>query len=200
MAQLLLVSRSMALSLRLADAHDVEEYPTEELDSLTPDPDVDVIVLDVAEPATAVRTLDDLRSRGVHTPVLIVSGYQADWAEVLAMSRADVYVVPLPITRAALLEGIDRLTGVTSADEAPPDSDPGTTPGTGAPDAGSPAPMPPTSSSRRDRMAGPERPRATDGTPAKGAAMEIGGPPRPATTTSTPIPPRPLEPWTPPSG
>src|SRR5215470_10504858 len=126
MAQLLLVSRSMALSLRLADAHDVEEYPTEELESLTPDPGVEVIVLDVAEPATAVRTLDDLRSRGVLTPVLIVSGYQADWAGVLAMSRPDVHVVPLPITRAALLDGIDRLTGATRPDEAPPEADPAT--------------------------------------------------------------------------
>src|SRR4249920_379345 len=108
MARLLLVTRSMALALRLADTHDVIEHPAEELDTLSPDPDVDVLVLDVASPATALRVLESLRAQGHRVPILIVSGYQSEWAGLLALKVPGVYVVPLPITRTSLLLGISR--------------------------------------------------------------------------------------------
>ncbi|WP_088314924.1 hypothetical protein [Kineosporia sp. R_H_3] len=109
MARLLVVSRSMALALRLADSHEVVEHPAEALDSLDPDGQIDVVVLDVGEPATAVSVLDTLRRRGTAVPVLIVSGYQPAWAGLAALDLPGVVVVPLPITRTALLTGIERL-------------------------------------------------------------------------------------------
>ena len=99
MARLLLVTRSMALSLRLADAHDVVERPVDELDTLAPDAGVDVVVLDLPAPQAAVDAVRSLRGRGVQTPVLIVSGYQAEWAGMILLDLPAVRVVPLPITR-----------------------------------------------------------------------------------------------------
>jgi hypothetical protein len=119
MARLLLVTRSMALALRLADTHDVIEHPAEDLDTLAPDDDVEVVVLDVADPTTAMQVVDGLRSQGRDVPVLIVSGYQAEWAALLSLNRPDVYVVPLPITRRSLLLGIARLTGAETEDDTP---------------------------------------------------------------------------------
>src|SRR3954469_1846677 len=113
MARLLVVSRSMALAMRIADDHDVVEYPVEALEDLAPEPDVEAIVLDLGEPYAAMQTLDRLRSHGYDTRVLIVSGYQPAWNDVVPLSIDRVVVVPLPITRAALLDGIDRLLGVT---------------------------------------------------------------------------------------
>jgi len=113
MARLLVVSRSMALAMRIADDHDVVEYPVEALEDLTPEPDVEAVVLDLGEAHAAMQTLDRLRSRGFDTRVLIVSGYQPAWNELVSLSIDRVEVVPLPITRAALLDGIDRLLGVT---------------------------------------------------------------------------------------
>ena len=109
MARLLLVTRSMALSLRLADAHDVVERPDDDLDTLTPDSGIDLVVLDAKDPQTAVETVESMRARDIHTPVLVVSGYQPEWAGLLSASLPNAAVVALPITRASLLEGIERL-------------------------------------------------------------------------------------------
>jgi CheY-like chemotaxis protein len=118
-ARLLLVTRSMALSLRLADAHDVVERGDDDLDSLTPTGDIDLIVLDVAGPEQAVETVRGMRSRDIATPVLIVSGYQPEWASLLSLSMPGVAVVALPITRASLLDGISRLLHPTAAENSP---------------------------------------------------------------------------------
>ena len=72
MARLLVVSRSMALAMRIADDHDVLEYPVEALEDLAPEPDVEAVVLDLGEPHAAMQTLDRLRSGGFDTRVLIV--------------------------------------------------------------------------------------------------------------------------------
>ena len=47
MARLLIVSRSMALAMRLADQHEVIEHSANDLDNLIPYLDVDVLVLDL---------------------------------------------------------------------------------------------------------------------------------------------------------
>ena len=122
MARLLLVTRSMALSLRLADAHDVVERTDEDLDTLAPEPETDVVVLDVPDPRTAIETVEGLRNRGVNTPILIVSGYQAEWAGLLELDLPASLVVPLPITRAALLDGIDRLLSPSLGPAAEPET------------------------------------------------------------------------------
>jgi hypothetical protein len=120
MARLLVVSRSMALALRLADAHDVVEAAVEGLPDLLGDPGIHAIVLDVGEPAVAIQAVDRLRGAGDTTPLLIVSGYQPAWAGLAALDLPDVVVVPLPITRAALLEGIEQLVGPRLAGSARP--------------------------------------------------------------------------------
>ncbi len=111
MARLLIASRSMALAMRLADAHDIVEHSPDELDGLRPGDDVDAVVLDVGEAAVAVDTVKRLRALGYETPVLLVSGYHHAWSAVADMDLPGVKVVPLPITRVALLEGVGYLTG-----------------------------------------------------------------------------------------
>jgi hypothetical protein len=128
-ARLLVVSRSMALALRMADAHDVVEESMDALPDLVPDPGIDVIVLDVGEPSIAIQTLDRLRSNGRATPLLVVSGYQPAWAGLVAVDIPGVVVVPLPITRSALLDGIELLISRSTAqpdrhDPASPDPAP----------------------------------------------------------------------------
>ncbi len=121
MARLLVVSRSMALAMRLADAHEVIEFPMERATQLAPGDDIDAVVLDVGEPTAAIQALDRLRGAGYTTPVLVVSGYQPSWAGLVAIDLPAVVVVPLPITKAALLHGVDELTrGRPNRAPAPP--------------------------------------------------------------------------------
>jgi CheY-like chemotaxis protein len=129
-ARLLIVSRSMALAMRLADQHEVLEHSADDLDGLATALDADVLVLDIGDPIQAVTTVNELRQAGRATPVLLVSGYQKEWEQVEAQKVDGVIVVPLPITRAALLTGIAALTsgdqagaGDTPDDDLAPDSD-----------------------------------------------------------------------------
>jgi len=115
MARLLIVSRSMALAMRLADQHDVIEHPADDLDSLLPNLDADVLVLDLGDPVLAVNTVNSLREAEQAIPVLLVSGYQPEWEQVEAQQVDGVLVVPLPITRMALLQGVATLTGEDAA-------------------------------------------------------------------------------------
>ena len=109
MARLLIVSRSMALAMRLADQHDVTELPLGQLDDLVTGPDTDILVLDVGDPVLAVKTVNKLREADLNLPVLLVSGYQPEWEQVETQRVEGVHVVPLPITRVALLHGITVL-------------------------------------------------------------------------------------------
>ena len=106
MARLLIASRSMALALRLADVHEIVEHSPDELEQLVPGDDVEAVVLDVGDPGVAVDAVRRLRGLGYETPVLLVSGYQHEWSGVASMGLHNVKVVPLPITRVALLEGL----------------------------------------------------------------------------------------------
>jgi CheY-like chemotaxis protein len=115
MARLLIVSRSMALAMRLADQHEVIEHPADDLDNLTSHLDADVLVLDVGDPVLAVNTVNSLREDDQVIPVLLVSGYQPEWEQVEAQQVDGVHVVPLPITRVALLHGVAALIGEDSA-------------------------------------------------------------------------------------
>ncbi|HST85804.1 MAG TPA: hypothetical protein VLL08_28970 [Kineosporiaceae bacterium] len=127
MARLLIVSRSMALAMRLADQHEVIEHPANDLDNLIPYLDVDVLVLDLGDPVLAVNTVNALREADQIIPVLLVSGYQPEWEQVEAQQVDGVHVVPLPITRVALLHGVAVLAGEESpsdvADADVPSSD-----------------------------------------------------------------------------
>src|SRR5689334_1599482 len=123
MARLLIASRSMALALRLADAHEIVEHSPDALDELQPPDDIDAVVLDVGEARAAVDAVRRLRGLGYETPVLLVSGYAHEWSSVAELGLPGVKVVPLPITRVALLEGVGYLTGtivdLTSIPETP---------------------------------------------------------------------------------
>jgi len=154
MARLMVASRSMALAMRIADDHDVVEFPVERLADLTPGPDIEAVVLDLGEPSAAMHALDRLRERGFDTRVLIVSGYQPAWNELVTLQIDRVVVVPLPITRAALLDGIDRLLGNAPA-----------TPRQGSP-AAAPRAQPPGGAGRSQ----PARPLAAPVTPSPSAA------------------------------
>lgn len=151
MARLLVVSRSMALALRLADAHEVVELGVDEVGAMLPGPEVDAVVLDVADPAVAVRTVDRLRGVGCATPLLVVSGYQPAWSGLGAVAVPGVVVVPLPITRTALLDGIEVLLTAVAAQGAPSDGagGPGASPGRAPSSSGGPAGGAP--SSEQDR-------------------------------------------------
>ena len=121
MAKLLVVSRTMALAMRLAEAHEVIEHPVVDLEQIAPTPETDVAVLDVADPVVAASTLHRWRSTGHTVPVLVVSGYQPGWNTFSSAGLHQVLVIPLPITRAALLHGIRVLTAEPSATQPPLD-------------------------------------------------------------------------------
>lgn len=165
MARLLIASRSMALALRLADAHVVTEYPVDDVLSLEPGSDTDVIVLDLGDPAAAVQALDHLRENGHETPVLLVSGYQPEWTGLLGLDLPAVRVVPLPITRAALLSGITELVPPAEA----PGEEPASTPDAKVPQQVGAAPGPsfdelvPPAPARHDPELAPGRDRVPDG-------------------------------------
>jgi len=108
MARLKIISRSLALGMRLTDTHEVEE---ESADGLNPEhpptlDGFDVLVLDVGDPVLAVNTVNSLREDDQAIPVMLVSGYQPEWEQVEAQEVEGVHVVPLPITRQALLRGV----------------------------------------------------------------------------------------------
>ncbi|MFN0281496.1 MAG: hypothetical protein ACKVZ6_05945, partial [Kineosporiaceae bacterium] len=190
MARLLVVSRSMALALRLADSHEVVEHPAEALDTLEPDDRIDVVVLDVGEPATAVSVLDSLRRRGSVVPVLIVSGYQPAWAGLAALDLPGVVVVPLPITRTALLTGIERLESGRRARFGVPVAAPPAPP---APE--SPTPLPAEAFEPPPAPAAPEQP-AADPDPGVAHDDRLGdhAPVEPAPVEPAPVEPAPVEP------
>ena len=124
MARLVVVSRSSALAMRLADQHEVTEHSADELelDQLRPNLDADVLVLDVGDPVLAVNTVNTLREAEYAIPVLLVSGYQPEWEQVEAQQVEGVHVVPLPVTRTALLAGVSALRAEQSPD-APDEPD-----------------------------------------------------------------------------
>jgi hypothetical protein len=179
MARLLVVSRSMALAMRIADDHDVVEYPAERLEELAPGQDVDVVVLDLGEPSAAMQALDRLRERGFPTPVLLVSGYQPAWKDLADLSIDRVAVVPLPITRAALLHGVNRVLGRAPASGQPP---PAGTPSPAPAPSAVPAPPAGTASSQGGPGSAPERKRSglsrflsgSSGSRAGGSATDPG--------------------------
>ncbi|MBT0771032.1 hypothetical protein KIH74_18985 [Kineosporia sp. J2-2] len=107
MARLLIVSRSLALGMRLTDLHDVEEHSADELEQGLPDVEgFEVLVLDVGDPVLAVNTVNSLREDDQAIPVMLISGYQPEWEQVEAQQVEGVHVVPLPITRQALVRGV----------------------------------------------------------------------------------------------
>lgn len=109
MARVLVVSDAIGLSLRLADAHQVVDHPASRVASIDPDPQVDVVILDLGDPSSALAAVERLRGAGRLVPVLIVAGYQPTWHGVASLPLANAQVVPLPITREALLAGIANL-------------------------------------------------------------------------------------------
>lgn len=107
MARLLIISRSLALGMRLTDLHEVDERSADDLEQHLPEVEgFDVLVLDVGDPVLAVNTVNSLREDEQAVPVMLISGYQPEWEQVEAQQVEGVHVVPLPITRQALLRGV----------------------------------------------------------------------------------------------
>jgi CheY-like chemotaxis protein len=215
MARLLIVSRSMALAMRLADQHEVVEHPADDLDSLLPNLDADVLVLDLGDPVLAVNTVNSLREADQAIPVLLVSGYQPEWEQVEAQQVDGVHVVPLPITRVALLQGVAALTGedsgVTFVQTDPVQESPAAPPGakpTAAPQiprastpAGPPAESKPaaapesTTPASAKPDAAPKPTAKPDAQPSRPAAFNAPPPaPQPASAKSPPVPSNPTTP------
>ncbi|GLY32849.1 hypothetical protein [Kineosporia sp. NBRC 101731] len=110
MARLLIISRSLALGMRLTDLHEVDERSADDLEQHLPQVEgFDVLVLDVGDPVLAVNTVNSLREDEQAIPVMLVSGYQPEWEQVEAQQVEGVHVVPLPITRQALHRGVGVL-------------------------------------------------------------------------------------------
>lgn len=130
MTRLLVVSHSAILVQRLRDVHEVIEHPVDHTDDLSGEPAGDVLVLDLKTPDAALRMLESLRARGSRAPALIVAGHQPAWADLAARTLPGVLVVPLPVTREALLGGIERLSQTPTSPRPATDA---------RPDAGRPA-------------------------------------------------------------
>ncbi|GAA3626062.1 hypothetical protein GCM10022223_49100 [Kineosporia mesophila] len=110
MARLLIISRSLALGMRLTDLHEVDERSADDLEQHLPQVEgFDVLVLDVGDPVLAVNTVNSLREDEQAIPVMLISGYQPEWEQVEAQQVEGVHVVPLPITRQALHRGVGVL-------------------------------------------------------------------------------------------
>jgi CheY-like chemotaxis protein len=164
MARLLIVSRSMALAMRLADQHEITEHPADQLglNQLLPKLDVDVLVLDVGDPVVAVSTVNTLREAEQAIPVLLVSGYQPEWEQVEAQDVDGVHVVALPITRTALLAGVSALTDEPGAVADPvPVSAPAPAPAA----VSTPAPAPGSSSASTQTPKPTSGPKPVSSTP-----------------------------------
>lgn len=110
--RLLVVSRSpmMAMTLR-AEGFDVSDLrPPRFTEWLQSDSDeVDALVLDLADPRVALQAVIELRARARMAPALLVSGEDDGWDELAVRELPAAQVLPLPVTRPALLSALSEL-------------------------------------------------------------------------------------------
>ena len=111
----------MAMGLS-ATEHDVLELRPQAFgDWIDSGEGVDALVLDLDSPHLAAAAVVNLRAHAVRAPVLLVSSDREGWEDRSIGGLAAVTVLPLPITRPALLAALGELlaSDVSSTDDDP---------------------------------------------------------------------------------
>ena len=110
--RLLVVSRSpmMAMTLRGESFEVLDLRPTRFPEWLASDSDdVDALVLDLADPRVALQAVIELRARARMAPALLVSSEDEGWDDLAVRDLPAARVLPLPVTRPALLSALSEL-------------------------------------------------------------------------------------------
>jgi hypothetical protein len=96
--------------------HDVVGARPEELHPvMATGPNADAYVIGIDDPIEALDLVTVIRASRPGAPVLLVAGRAPGWTAVTAHRLDATEVVPLPVTRPALLDALDRLLGQTPA-------------------------------------------------------------------------------------
>jgi hypothetical protein len=111
MARVLVVSRNpaMAMGLSATDYEVVDLRPPEFGDWITGGEDADALILDLENPKLAVAAVTNLRAHAKLAPVLLVSSDRPGWDDPEMRQLPATEVLPLPISRPALLSALQDL-------------------------------------------------------------------------------------------
>ena len=112
MARILVVSRNAAMAMGLsATDHEVVDLRPSAFESWMEqgDRDLDALVLDLIEPAVALDAVTRLRARALLAPALLVSSDVPGWDSPELRHLPAAQVLPLPISRPALLSALEDL-------------------------------------------------------------------------------------------
>jgi hypothetical protein len=110
-ARILVVSRNpaMAMGLSATDYEVVDLRPPSFADWITGDDDADALILDLDNPKLAVAAVTNLRAHAKLAPVLLVSSDRPGWDDPEMRQLPATEVLPLPISRPALLSALQDL-------------------------------------------------------------------------------------------
>ncbi len=111
MARVLVVSRNpaMAMGLSATDYEVVDLRPPEFGDWIAGTDDADALILDLENPRLAVAAVTNLRAHAKLAPVLLVSSDRPGWDEPEMRRLPAAAVLPLPISKPALLAALEDL-------------------------------------------------------------------------------------------
>lgn len=117
MARVLVVSRNpaMAMGLSGADHEVVDLRPPAFADWIDSDARVDALVLDLENPRLAAAAVGNLRAHAKPAPVLLVASDRPGWDDPSLRDLPGTQVLPLPVSRPALLAALDRLLAPVAA-------------------------------------------------------------------------------------
>jgi hypothetical protein len=106
--------------------HEVLSARPDELQSIMPASAVDAYVVGIDDPIEALDLVTELRAIRPGARVLLVAGRAPGWTAVAAHNLDATEVIPLPVTRPALLDALDRLLSQVAqpnaAGEPPPEA------------------------------------------------------------------------------
>ena len=111
MARVVVVSRNAAMALGLSGTdHDVVDMrPNIFGDWIESDDHCDALVLDLESPVLAAAGVTKLRDIGKSAPVLLVSSDRPGWDSPELRGLDSAFVLPLPVTGAALAAALDGI-------------------------------------------------------------------------------------------
>ncbi len=111
MARVLVVSRNpaMAMGLSATDYEVVDLRPPEFGDWIAGTEHADALILDLENPRLAVAAVTNLRAHAKLAPVLLVSSDRPGWDEPEMRQLPAAAVLPLPISKPALLAALEDL-------------------------------------------------------------------------------------------
>lgn len=121
MPRVLIVSRNpaMAMGLSATDYEVAELRPPAFGAWIEGEAEADALILDLDSPQLSLAAVSNLRDHGKRAPVLLVSSASPGWDDPRLRELTATEVLPLPITRPALLSALETLLAADWAAEAP---------------------------------------------------------------------------------